>query len=212
MNSTRRSLLAAVGTAGMAGCAKMAAKAAKASDEVAVKGADEAAEVGGTRFKSSRFPSGISAVDNLGNELAELSDTENSSDSMVAAAGGHLYPSASYNDDHQLSGNEYAWIGLDYRSVDDSKYEKALLRYEIDVDDGLPVDILLFASRSFPDYENGNTVEYYVNGSHLGTTQVAAAVSLPLLDYVLVVDNTDRGSTSPLWSVNVSVSVSAEFY
>ncbi len=67
------------------------------------------------------------------------------------------------------------------------------LSYEINVTNGLLIDVILYDEENYNIFLDGQPCDYVQEGTDLFTTYAKKSVKLPSGTYYLVADNTDEG-------------------
>ena len=110
-------------------------------------------------------------------------------------------------------GSKTPEINEDYYSYYEFSFdEPTTLEYTANVTDGPNIDVILTDSTNFRYYEDGSEWKYVSEGSDLDTSYADVEVDLDENDWVLILDNTDKGSATPPADMeNNRVSVELEY-
>lgn len=86
------------------------------------------------------------------------------------------------------------------------------LSYEINVTNGLPIDVFLYDEENYNNYYRGVAPYYHkTEGTDLFTTHAIREVSLSSGTYYLVADNTDKGLAIPDWDDDVNNTATIDY-
>lgn len=73
------------------------------------------------------------------------------------------------------------------------------ISYEINVTNGLIIDVILYDEENYKIFLEGHPCEYVQEGTDLFTTHAKKSVNLPSGTYYLTADNTQEGLAIPDW-------------
>jgi ABC-type transport system involved in multi-copper enzyme maturation permease subunit len=85
------------------------------------------------------------------------------------------------------------------------------LSYEINVTNGLLIDVILYDEQNYNIFLDGQPSDYVQEGTDLFTTNAKKSVNLPSGTYYLVADNTQEGLAIPDWDDDVNNSATFDY-
>ncbi|MFB6176712.1 MAG: hypothetical protein ABEI99_06135 [Halobaculum sp.] len=90
-------------------------------------------------------------------------------------------------------------LNEDYYQYYEFDYSKSVvLNYQVEVQQDVPIDVILTDETNFRYFEDGSEWEYFTDGSDLETLSTSQEVNLSSeTTYYLIIDNTSEGGAAP---------------